>query len=98
MLPVRGRVGGLLPPGFGALLPRQDRRREACVEDIGKLSDQLTGEDDPKTTRPEAEAWREHTSGAFTLRVFPGGHFFLADHQADVDAELAGHLDALRVS
>ncbi|WP_328646936.1 alpha/beta fold hydrolase [Amycolatopsis sp. NBC_00348] len=58
----------------------------------------LTGEDDPKTTRPEAEAWREHTSGTFTLRVFPGGHFFLADHQAGVDAELAGHLDALRVS
>ncbi|MFJ1759420.1 thioesterase II family protein [Amycolatopsis sp. NPDC088138] len=56
----------------------------------------LTGDSDPKTTLAEAEAWREHTEGAFTLRVFAGGHFFLADHQADVTAEIAGHLDVLR--
>jgi surfactin synthase thioesterase subunit len=56
----------------------------------------LTGDRDPKTTLPEAEAWREHTEGACTVRVFPGGHFFLTDHQADVNAEIAGHLDALR--
>jgi surfactin synthase thioesterase subunit len=52
----------------------------------------LTGEDDPKTTLAEAEAWREHTGGACTVRVFPGGHFFLADHQAEVNAEIGGHL------
>ncbi|MDT7802389.1 MAG: hypothetical protein QOI78_5822 [Actinomycetota bacterium] len=55
----------------------------------------LTGDSDPKTTLAEAEAWREHTEGAFTIRVFAGGHFFLADHQADVTAEIAGHLDAV---
>jgi surfactin synthase thioesterase subunit len=56
----------------------------------------LTGDHDPKTTLPEAEAWREHTEGACTVRVFAGGHFFLADHQADVNAQIAGYLDALR--
>jgi surfactin synthase thioesterase subunit len=56
----------------------------------------LTGDHDPKTTLPEAEAWREHTSGGCTVRVFPGGHFFLADHQAEVNADIAGYLDALR--
>ena len=55
----------------------------------------LTGDADPKTTLAEAEAWRDHTEGACTVRVFAGGHFFLTDHQADVTAEIAGHLDAV---
>ncbi|MEA5361107.1 alpha/beta fold hydrolase [Amycolatopsis sp., V23-08] len=55
----------------------------------------LTGDADPKTTLAEAEAWREHTEGTFTVRVFAGGHFFLADHQADVNAEIAKHLGAV---
>lgn len=29
----------------------------------------------------ELEAWREHTSGAFTIRRFPGDHFFLNTSQ-----------------
>ncbi|WP_305073038.1 thioesterase II family protein [Micromonospora okii] len=41
----------------------------------------FTGDADPKTTVDEARAWEEHTTGPFDLRVFPGGHFFLAQHQ-----------------
>jgi surfactin synthase thioesterase subunit len=37
----------------------------------------FTGDADPHTTVEEAHAWREHTSGGCTVRVFPGGHFFL---------------------
>lgn len=44
----------------------------------------LTGDADPKTTLDEARAWERHTEGEFSLRVFAGGHFFLADHQAAV--------------
>jgi pyochelin biosynthetic protein PchC len=44
----------------------------------------LTGEDDPKTTPREARAWREHTTGPFSLLVYPGGHFYLAEHQSEV--------------
>lgn len=55
----------------------------------------LVGDDDPTTTVPEAERWREHTTGAFRLRLFPGGHFYLTDHQADVDQELAEALQSL---
>jgi surfactin synthase thioesterase subunit len=40
----------------------------------------LVGDDDPRTTLDEAGAWREHTSGPFDLRVFPGGHFYLTSH------------------
>jgi pyochelin biosynthetic protein PchC len=41
----------------------------------------LVGDADPLVTLDEAAAWAEHTTGRFELRVFPGGHFFLADHQ-----------------
>ena len=39
----------------------------------------LTGESDPRVTIDEAQDWELHTSGAFELRVFPGGHFYLGD-------------------
>ncbi|WP_035796322.1 thioesterase II family protein [Kitasatospora mediocidica] len=44
----------------------------------------LTGADDPRTSAEEAEAWRGHTTGAFELHTFSGGHFFLANHQPQV--------------
>jgi medium-chain acyl-[acyl-carrier-protein] hydrolase len=34
---------------------------------------------DEDATREQMEGWREHTSEAFTLRMFPGDHFFLHD-------------------
>ncbi|MFG1780706.1 thioesterase II family protein [Micromonospora sp. NPDC049051] len=44
----------------------------------------FTGDDDPKTTVEEARAWSTHTTGAFDIKVYPGGHFFLAEHQPAV--------------
>ncbi|WP_433348943.1 thioesterase II family protein [Micromonospora sp. CA-111912] len=44
----------------------------------------FTGDNDPKTTVDEARAWSTHTTGSFDLKVYPGGHFFLADQQAAV--------------
>ncbi|MGA4844503.1 thioesterase II family protein [Streptomyces sp. G45] len=44
----------------------------------------LLGDDDPHTTVAEAEAWRDHTTGAFALRVFEGGHFYLDEYGEDV--------------
>lgn len=32
---------------------------------------------DPKAPREDVEAWREHTAADFTLRFFPGDHFFV---------------------
>ncbi|RBM04441.1 thioesterase II family protein [Streptomyces sp. PT12] len=37
----------------------------------------LTGDSDPQCTLEEAKAWAEHTTGAFDIEVFPGGHFYL---------------------
>ena len=55
----------------------------------------LLGEDDPKATPPEVERWRDHTTAAFRLRLFPGGHFYLTKEQAAVNAELTEALRSL---
>lgn len=55
----------------------------------------LTGDNDPTTTLPEAELWREHTTAEFRLRVFPGGHFYLTEHVPAVNAELTAELTRL---
>lgn len=44
----------------------------------------LTGDRDPKTTLDEAKTWEQHTTGAFDLQVYPGGHFFLTDHVDEI--------------
>ncbi|KUM99145.1 hypothetical protein AQI95_40315 [Streptomyces yokosukanensis] len=46
----------------------------------------LTGDRDPMVTVQEARTWREHTSGDFALKVFPGGHFYLAERIGPVAA------------
>jgi surfactin synthase thioesterase subunit/glycosyltransferase involved in cell wall biosynthesis len=35
------------------------------------------GAEDPNVRREPLDAWRNETSGAFSLRIFPGGHFFI---------------------
>jgi pyochelin biosynthetic protein PchC len=57
----------------------------------------LIGDQDPRVSIAQAAAWRDHTVGDFTLRVFPGGHFYLADQQREVVATLTAHLDPLQV-
>jgi surfactin synthase thioesterase subunit len=58
---------------------------------IGSPITVLTGDDDPKTTMPEAQAWARHTIGSFDAQVFPGGHFFLTTHAAEITGLLKRH-------
>lgn len=39
---------------------------------------------DPDISRESLEQWREQTTAAFNLRMFPGDHFFLNNEQADL--------------
>lgn len=55
----------------------------------------LVGDDDPKVTVDEARDWAAHTTGPFELKVFPGGHFFLQDHQEEILAAIARHVDTI---
>lgn len=52
----------------------------------------LAGESDPNARVDQVGEWERHTTGAFDLRVFPGGHFFVADRTADVVEVLTAHL------
>ena len=42
------------------------------------------GDSDPKVTVDEARDWRKHTSGHFTMKTYPGGHFYLNTHAPKV--------------
>ncbi|WP_016909315.1 thioesterase II family protein [Streptomyces xiaopingdaonensis] len=55
----------------------------------------LSGTSDPRTHEDEAAAWREHTTGEFDMRLFPGGHFFLSERVEDVAAFVARRLSAV---
>ncbi|MGQ4365525.1 thioesterase II family protein [Streptomyces sp. SAS_272] len=58
----------------------------------------LTGESDPRVGLEQAMAWRDFTSGPFTFRSFPGGHFFLTPQQDAVTAAIAEDLSRLAQS
>jgi surfactin synthase thioesterase subunit len=55
----------------------------------------MTGDRDWLNTTEEAAAWSAHTTGAFNLRIYPGGHFYLDDCRARVleviSSSLAGN-------
>ncbi len=50
------------------------------------------GMGDEKVTREKLEAWREHSKAAFSLRMLPGGHFFVNAEQASIHRVLAQEL------
>jgi surfactin synthase thioesterase subunit len=52
------------------------------------------GREDGMATPAQLEAWRDLTSGAFRLRLFRGGHFFLDAERASVLGEIAAVLGA----
>uniref|UniRef100_UPI0034DE7E71 thioesterase II family protein n=1 Tax=Streptomyces flavofungini TaxID=68200 RepID=UPI0034DE7E71 len=64
-----------------------------AFETAWRLEQKDAGRDDPLTTVEEAERWQEHTTGAHRLRVFDGGHFFLTQHLAALQAEIGRALD-----
>ncbi|MEV7600701.1 alpha/beta fold hydrolase [Kitasatospora sp. NPDC089797] len=52
----------------------------------------LVGESDRNATVEQVSQWERHTSGGFSLRVFPGGHFYVAEQLDAVVRLLAAHL------
>ena len=42
------------------------------------------GRADPETTEPELVGWRQHTRGPLSVRMFPGGHFFIQSAHEDL--------------
>ncbi|AXQ48631.1 thioesterase II family protein [Pseudomonas sp. SAR267] len=57
----------------------------------------LGGEAD-RASAEQLQAWRRETLGAFSLQMFPGGHFFIHEHEDQVLAALTQALEAYRLS
>lgn len=53
------------------------------------------GTGDTAVEREHLEAWRQHTTSAFALRMFPGDHFFLHTSQPSLLRALAQQLEPL---
>ncbi|MET3805457.1 surfactin synthase thioesterase subunit [Nakamurella sp. UYEF19] len=53
----------------------------------------LSGTEDVKATPAEVQAWSEHTSAEFEMRLFPGGHFYLNNHAGAVIGMIASRLE-----
>lgn len=47
------------------------------------------GTDDAEISVQDVQAWSQETSRSFSMRAFPGGHFYLVPHRATVLAELS---------
>jgi surfactin synthase thioesterase subunit len=53
----------------------------------------LVGDSDQRVSIDEARAWGEYSTGPFDLKVFPGGHFYLANERpAVIEAISSGRL------
>lgn len=74
----------LLLPVFRADFGMLGEYRHTPAEPLDLPLTALGGTADELATRAELQAWREHTRGDFSLRLFDGGHFFLHTAEAAV--------------
>ncbi|WP_405775434.1 thioesterase II family protein [Streptomyces sp. NBC_00859] len=56
------------------------------------------GDSDPDVTVSEAYAWSHTSIGESSIKVFPGGHFYLVDSEAEVLDDLSARLRRARVT
>jgi pyochelin biosynthetic protein PchC len=54
-----------------------------------------SGDRDPGCAPDDAAGWSRATAAAFTLRVFPGDHFYLVPHAAELVGDLVARLSGV---
>jgi len=74
----------------GTYVYRQRPALQCPLHVLGGLQDRASDE--------QLQAWRKETHGAFSLQMFPGGHFFIHEQEGPVLAALAALLQPLRLS
>lgn len=52
----------------------------------------LVGDIDPRVSLDDARAWQQVTDADFSMRTFPGGHFYLVEQWADVASTIADRI------
>lgn len=83
-------------PSLRADLRLMETYRPTPGARIGTPVTVYAGGTDPGVTVAQAAAWREATTGGFALRTFPGGHFFLTEHQRELLADILDSVSAGR--
>ncbi|MFE2727629.1 thioesterase II family protein [Kitasatospora sp. NPDC059327] len=88
-------IRDLLLPAIRADYTAVETYRCAPDARIGCPTVALVGDRDPRVGRDDARAWGRQTEGAFSLEVFDGGHFYVADHVEAVAGLVGRTLSAL---
>jgi medium-chain acyl-[acyl-carrier-protein] hydrolase len=68
-----------------------------CISEDRPFACPLTafgGMRDPKVSKEEITAWQMHTRTAFKWHMFPGGHFFIQEHQKELLALILNDLQS----
>jgi medium-chain acyl-[acyl-carrier-protein] hydrolase len=79
----------LLLPGLRADIRVVESHRPGSAVRLECPLTVFGGSEDRRASRDHLEAWREAATGAFRVRMFPGGHFYLNPHRLEVLAEIA---------
>ncbi|UVL87385.1 thioesterase II family protein [Pseudomonas sichuanensis] len=58
----------------------------------------VLGGDTDRANAEQLQAWRRESQGEFSLEMFPGGHFFIHEHEDRVLGALTGALEPLRLT
>ncbi|MFE2384345.1 thioesterase II family protein [Streptomyces misionensis] len=86
----------LLLPSFRADLRLIESYRPRLTAPVRAPVTACVGDADPDVPVADAAAWADLAATEFDVRVFPGGHFYLVDREAEVVADIAGRLAAVR--
>jgi surfactin synthase thioesterase subunit len=84
----------ILMPALRADLAVYDTYRHQPAPPLEWPIHVLAGRSDPTATPADLEAWRAHTTGAFTIHALPGDHFFIHRATAQVLRVVEGRLPA----
>jgi medium-chain acyl-[acyl-carrier-protein] hydrolase len=83
----------LLLPGLKADMSLFEAYRYQRREPLACPISAFGGALDAEASAADLEQWREQTTGAFSVRTFEGGHFFMHSAHAEVVASIAAALD-----
>ncbi|MBX9607207.1 MAG: putative thioesterase [Gammaproteobacteria bacterium] len=78
----------IILPALRADLTMCDMYRYRSEEPLGCPIIALGGDRDLSVPVHDVAAWRDQTSGYFEMQTFPGGHFFINDHLAEVQGRV----------
>ncbi|MFH8568044.1 thioesterase II family protein [Streptomyces sp. NPDC017993] len=83
----------LVVPSLRADLRLIETYRPAPHRPVSAPLTSYVGDADPGVDPDDAAAWSELTSGEFSFRVFPGGHFYLSDQETELLADITERLE-----